>query len=129
MPGGRPDPQRVQAQASVIFAFAGETATWFSFTGTTNNAPRYGAADTFSYTTALITGLFYFRRSPPTENQRPGGQVQEASLHVAAPFPLGARDQLNWRGSAYRVDGSPWPENLGGRVQWNSPLMLANPVG
>lgn len=129
MPGGRPDPQRVQAQASVIFANAGETATWLSRTGTTPNTPRYGAADSFSYTTALLTGLFYVKRAKPTDFPRPGGLVPEASLWVASTFPIGAQDQVLWRNSAYRVDGSPWPENLGGRVQWHSPLILANPIG
>lgn len=129
MPGGRPDPQRVQAQAGNIFAYAGETATWLSFTGTTPNTPRYGAGDTFSYTTALMTGFFYVKRGRPTEGQRPGGEAQEANLYVAAPFPMGSRDRLVWRGSAFNLAGSPWPENLGGRVQWHSPLTLANPTG
>ncbi len=129
MPGGRPDPQRVQAQAQVVFANAGETAQWLTRTGTTPNAARYGVADSYSYTTALFTGLFYVKRAKPTESQRPGGLLQEASLWVSGPSALGAFDQIVWRGSAYRVNGSPWPENLGGRVQWHSPIILANPVG
>jgi hypothetical protein len=129
VPAGRPDPQRVQAQAAVIFAGAGETATLRTYLSTSAGAARYGAADTFNYRESLITGLFYVHRARPSEGQRPGGQVMDAGLFVATVAPVGARDQLIWRGSAYRADGSPWPEVLGGRTQWHTPIALSNPTG
>jgi len=58
-----------------------------------------------------------------------GGQAQDAQLMATLEVPVGARDELVWRGTAYRLDGSPSPQTIGGRVLWRSPLKYANVTG
>lgn len=130
-PGGRPDPERVRNQAQNIYAYAGQTATWMHYISSNANAPRYGIAESFNYTYQTFTGLFYARKltQGTLETQRVGGQVYEAAQYVAAPFPIQARDQIIWRGSAYRVEGVPHPESVGGNVQYHVQITLANATG
>ena len=48
---------------------------------------------------------------------RPGGKVEQGQQFIATPFPIKPADQIIWRGSAWRVEGSPYPEHIGGRAQ------------
>lgn len=130
MPGGMPDLQRVQRNAQVVFTAAGETATLRTQVSTFAGAPRFGVAEGYTYFERLITGLFYTRQfHGTTTEQRPGGQVELGQQYIAAPFPIKASDQLIWRGSAWRVEGAPFPEHIGGRAQWHSPIALAQATG
>jgi len=130
MPGGVPDYQRIQRNAAVVFTAAGETATLRTFVSGSAGVAKYGIADTFSYSDSLFTALFYTRSFHGTmDYQRPGGKTELGQQYIATPFPIKPSDQIIWRGSAWRVEGSPFPEHIGGRAQWHSPLTLANATG
>lgn len=130
MPGGIPDVTRIQRNAAVVFTGAGETATLRKQLSVSAGKPQFGIADTPNFVDSLFTALFYTRNFHGTVSyQRPGGQVELGQQYVAAPFPVAAGDQVIWRGSAWRVEGSPFPEHIGGRAQWHSPIALANATG
>lgn len=131
MPGGVPDLSRIQRNAAVVFTGAGETATLRTLVATVAGARQFGATDTYQYSESLFTGLFYMRNLQvgTTNAQRPGGQTELGQQYIATPFPVKASDQIIWRGSAWRVEGSPFPEHIGGRAQWHSPIALANATG
>ena len=85
-----------------------------------------------SYAETVITALFasdIFGAPRPQERDRAGGQAQEARLMVTTDRPVAARDEIIWRGTAYRVQGDPVPQHLGGQVQYRNPLALAGPTG
>ena len=122
-----PDADRIRRNAAVVFAGAGETATLRAYVSAGAGTPQYGVAGQFYYTTLLITGLFH--RISPAESDQPGGQTQAAQFGVTTDRQVGARDEVIWNGTAYRLDGNPTPAHLGGRVLWRSPLRLAGATG
>lgn len=128
--GGRPDFQRMQRNAGVVFAGAGEAVQVRTYVSAGAASPQYGVNAAPLYTERTLTALFAASRASegtpmPYERQGAGGQFQGAALMVTTPEPLHARDQLVWRGTAYRVAGESTPQRLGGRVMWRSPLELA----
>jgi len=123
----RPDPSRIQRQARVTIANAGETATLRQYISATPGTPRFGAGPTYNYNESLFSGVFAF--VTPKEAQAAGGMFQAGQLAVTTESQLSERDEIMWRGTAYRLDGQPIPQNLGGRVLWRSPLKLAGTNG
>lgn len=105
---------------------AGETATLRRFASISGGAPQFGVQDTNNYAPQLVTGLFTWVQ--PGETMQPGGLTQAAQLHVSLSVLMDARDEIFWRGTAYRADGQSTPVHLGGRVQYQTPLKLANAV-
>ena len=81
---------------------------------------------TQNYIALTVTGLFAFK--PAMEQLREGGQTIVNRLFVTTETAPGARDELDWRGTAYRIDGQPIPVIIGGRLQWRSPLAMAAPT-
>lgn len=128
----RPDPGRILREAQTIFAGNGETATLRAYVSGTTGAARFGVQDTFNYVSLMITGLFHsgpFGAPLSREQMLAGGVSQFNQLSVTTDSALGARDEILWRGSAYRVDGQGTPVHLGGRTQWRTPLVLAAATG
>jgi len=118
----RPDATRLQRQIRTIGDSNGETATLRAYVSGVSGTPRYGVGDTQAYMAHTITGLFGFVNAP--ESLRAGGLTIANQLYVSTETAIGPRDELDWRGTAYRVDGAPVPINLGGRLAWRSPLRL-----
>ena len=119
---GRPDAALIRRNAQVVFAGAGETATLRAYVSGVSGTPRYGVGDTQAYMAHTITGLFGFANAP--ESLQAGGLTVANQLYISTETAIGPRDELDWRGTAYRVDGAPMPMNLGGRLGWRSPLRL-----
>jgi hypothetical protein len=128
----RPDFERIRRNAAVVLGGAGETATLRRYVSGTTGARRFGGANTYHYTEQIVTGMFasnIFGAPRPTERNFAGGQVQDSQLMVTLESAVGARDELVWRGTAYRVAGDAMPEVIGGRVLWRNPLALAGQTG
>lgn len=128
----RPDFESIRRNAAVVFGGAGETAILRQYVSGTSGTPKYGVLDQHNYVSVVITGLFasnIFGAPRPTERMTPGGETQNAMLMMTTDRPLGARDELIWQGTAYRVDGAAMPEHIGGRVMYRSPLKLAGGTG
>ena len=118
----RPDATRLQRHVRTIGDSNGETATLRAYVSGVSGTPRYGVGDTQAYMAHTITGLFGFANAP--ESLQAGGLTVANQLYVSTETAIGPRDELDWRGTAYRVDGAPVPMNLGGRLGWRSPLRL-----
>ena len=129
----RPDPTRIARNARTVFGNAGETAILRSYSGNVAGIPRFGIATTNAYTQCIITAMFFYslkRGIQSQENYSPGGIYETRALNISTTYPLlNARDELIWRGTAYRVDATPMPENLGGTVQYQAPLVMSTPTG
>ena len=128
----RPDPARLERAAQVVLGNAGETALLRSFVSAAGGTPQYGVQKTLSYTQSVVTGMFRAQRfgmSVPTEAGQAGGQIMVDQLYITTLSALSPRDELIWRGTAYRLDGAPTPENIGGRGMWQSPLVLLGVTG
>ena len=119
----RPDATRFQRQVRTIGDSNGETATLRAYVSGMSGTPRYGVGDTQAYMAHTITGLFGFAHA--SERLQAGGLTVTNQLYVSTEIAIGPRDELDWRGTAYRVDGAPVSMNLGGRLAWRSPLRLA----
>lgn len=129
---GRPDFERIRRNATVVFGGAGETATLRSYVSAGDAAAHFGINAPPFYVETTITALFasdIFGAPRPQERDRAGGQAQEARLMVTTDRPVSSRDEIIWRGTAYRVQGDPVPQHLGGQVQYRNPLALAGPTG
>ena len=120
----RPDATRLQRQIRNIWDSNGETATLRAYVSGVSGTPKYGVGDTQAYVYRTVTGLFGFSNAP--ERLQAGGFTVSNQLFISTEEFIGLRDELDWRGTAYRVDGQPIPVNLGGRLAWRSPLRLAN---
>lgn len=129
MPGGRPDWEALRRNAQVVLAGAGETARLRTYVSATQGAGKFGGSNQPNYTERVVTGIISvpLTKDLPTEHDTPGGQV------IASPFlvltmdrKVGARDEVIWRGTAFRVQGQPMPEVIGERILWRNPLALAN---
>lgn len=95
-------------------------------------APQYGVNPPDFFIETLVTALFasdIFGAPRPFERDRAGGQAQEARLQVTLDRPVGARDEIIWRGTAYRVAGDAIPQHVGGQVLYRNSLTLAGPTG
>lgn len=131
---GRPDWERIGRNAGVVFAGAGETAvlrTWVSASAGAG-AAHFGVQPPDHFADSLITALFasdIFGAPRPFERDRAGGQAQEARLQVTTTQPINARDEIIWRGTAYRIAGGAIPQHLGGQVLYRNSLVLAGPTG
>src|SRR3990167_2604793 len=131
---GRPDVDRVRRGAQVVRGGAGEPALLRTCVSGGGGNAQYGAGAPLRFTERTITAMFAANVAAqgvpfPTERRLPGGEAQAANLYVSTDEPLNARDELVWRGTAYRIDGSPVPQVLGGRALWRSPLKLADGRG
>ena len=122
------DRARLVSQASHVFANAGEAATLRRFVSASVGTPKFGVATQYNYTTFTVTGLFYERRMP-VESLVGGGITTQGKLYVSLQSEISQRDEIIWRGTAYRVDGMVTPENIGGRFQWKAPLEVAGRTG
>jgi len=112
----------------MIFAGAGEAATYLHWASGTTGNPRFGVQNTDGYVEMPVTALFNLMK--PTITPTPGGWIQTNQLFVTLPFEMSPRDQIIYGGSAYRVDGNPDRETFGmGRVLYNHPLKLASITG
>ena len=128
----RPDFEYLRRNAHVVAAGAGETATLRAWVSAADGAPHFGVQVSDYYANRLITALFasdIFGAPRPFERDRPGGQAQEARVQVTTDRPLNARDELIWRGTAYRVAGDAVPQHIGGHVLYRHSLVLAGPTG
>lgn len=128
----RPDPSRINRQAAVIFRDAGETALWRRYISTSAGSPQFGVHATHNYATETITGLFHqgvSRNVMGSEFQQAGGLSLNGQLYISTDYRLDPRDEIIWRGTAYRLDGEGRPQNIGGRIQWESPLKVAGATG
>lgn len=129
MPGGRPDWEALRRNTTVVMAGAGETARLRVYVSGQPGVSKFGGGTQFFFTERVVTGVISEPRISdlPTEHDTPGGQVQAAPfLILTMDQQIGARDELIWRNSAFRVAGQPMPEVIGGRVVWRNPLSLAN---
>lgn len=129
MPGGRPDPEVLRRNAQVVFGGAGETARLRVYVSAQAGPGKFGAGNAPSYTERVVTGIVSVPRvnDLPVEHDTPGGQVQAAPLLILSlPDAVGPRDELIWRGTAFRIAGQPLPEVIGGRVLWRNLLTVAN---
>lgn len=127
----RPDFERIKRNANVVFAGAGETALLRTFVSASAGSPQYGVGDSFNYTETIVTAMFaaaLFGAPRPTEQAWPGGQTQMADLMMTTDRAIGARDEVVWRGTAYRIAGEAMPEHLGGHIMFRNPLKLASKV-
>lgn len=125
----RPDVDRVNRNFSGIQAGAGETALLRVYVSASAGVPQFGVQAGQAFRDELVTGLFTIPEGTPREYQGPGGQAQAAQLQVTLDRAVAARDELLWRGSAYRLAGPAMPTVLGGRTVWRSPLVLAAATG
>lgn len=129
----RPDPSRIARQAEmVVLANAGETALLRSFVSAAGGVAQYGVQKSNYYTPTVITGAFSVQRAGlgmAQERQAAGGLVMGERLYLTTLSALSPRDELVWRGTAYRADGAPTPQNIGGRVLWQIPLALLGVTG
>lgn len=123
----RPDPARIARNAAVIFDGAGEAATLRAYVSASAAQPKFGVGVAYTYVNIPITGLFH--RIEPRETDMPGGQTQAAQLGITTDRAVGARDEVLWLGTAYRLDGNPTPITLAGRSLWRSPLKMAGATG
>ena len=123
----RPDAEYLRRNAAVVFAGNGEAAKLRSYVSGTTGQAKFGVADTFNYIETRITGLF--ARIVPIEAGQAGGLTQATQFGVTTTQAVGARDEIIWNGTAYRLDGNPTPVTLGGRVMWRSPLRMAGATG
>lgn len=125
----RPDFERIRRNAQTVFSGNGETATLRTYVSASAGAPKYGVGEQFNYAETIITAMFasnLFGAPRPSERDWPGGQTQNADLMMTTDRAIDARDEIVWRGTAYRVAGAAMPETIGGRVMYRNPLKLAS---
>lgn len=124
----RPDFERMRRESQTIIGGAGESMTWRKWVSAAGGANQYGLQTQNFYTEFQTTGLL--KQYDPRLKSFAGGQSQEGTLYVTLPFEMGARDELIYAGSAFRVDGNADRETFGaGRVLFNHSLRLANITG
>ena len=124
----RPDFERMRHQSNMIFAGAGERATYLHFASGATGNPRFGVQNKDNYVEMPVTALF--KNMQPMIQNMAGGWTQVNQLFVVLPFEMSPRDQILYAGSAYRVDGNPDRETFGaGKVLYNHPLKLASVTG
>jgi hypothetical protein len=112
----------------MIFAGAGERATYLHFASGATGNPRFGVQNKDNYVEMPVTALF--KNMQPMIQNMAGGWTQVNQLFVVLPFEMSPRDQILYAGSAYRVDGNPDRETFGaGKVLYNHPLKLASVTG
>ena len=129
---GRPDFELVRRNGNVVFGGAGETAVLRTFVSAGAGAPQFGVNSPDYYAATLVTAMFasdIFGAPRPFERDRPGGQAQEARLQVTLDRPINARDEIIWRGTAYRVAGDSIPQHVGGQTLFRNSLTMAGPTG
>lgn len=120
----RPDWERVQRNAAIIQAGAGETATVRTWVSAGAGSPQFGVQGSDAYTTRIITAMF--SRHTPVVMQGAGGEIATSLPAVTLFEPLGLRDEIVWNGTAWRVDGAAIPTHLGGRPMYRHLLRQAN---
>lgn len=128
----RPDVERLRRNAATVFSGNGETATLRTYVSASAGAPQFGVAHGLTYNERIITAMFasnIFGAPRPNERAWPAGLTQNAELMMTTEWPVDARDEVVWRGTAYRVAGAAMPETIGGRVMYRNPLRLAAQTG
>ena len=126
------DRERIQSNARQVFQANGETAILRKYVSASAGTPKFGMGDQYQYMSAVvITALFHGHHHGgiPRERQQPGGISMAAHIYCTTVTALAQQDELIWRGTAYRMDGASTPQVLGGRVQWQNPLILAGTTG
>lgn len=122
------DRARIRNNAQLIYQNNGETAILKRYVSASNASPRFGIGTQYYYNQINITGLFAVQQQI-REAPQGGGTTTYGQLYISTPNEFSQRDEIVWRGSAYRVDGSIQPENIGGRVQYRAPIVLAARTG
>lgn len=113
MPYRNPDRTRIGQQSDTIFQHAGQTATWRAYVSASAGVSVAGFGSTPYYREQTITGLFAPLPSNP-EVQTPAGMIAADMLQVTTRERLSRRDELRWRGAAYRIESDPSPATLNG---------------
>ena len=117
-----PNTQRITRQFETVQQYAGEPVIWKQYiSSTSGNTTAYlaGGGITRSYREQWITGLL---ASPQVgearfrETQLAGGQVIAGDAVISTQQPLGAQDEIVWRGVSYRVEGANTPVHINGRL-------------
>src|SRR3989304_3387376 len=120
----RPDSEYIRRQAAVVLAGAGQTAILRTFVSAAGGSPQFGMNEAESFQQRIITGIF--RAPSAIERSMPGGFSFGADRLISTDSALASRDEITWQGVRYTVAGSAQIAYLGGRVQYRSPLKLAN---
>jgi hypothetical protein len=124
----RPDWELLRRNSEYVYAGAGECMTLRVWVSAGGGSPQYGVQAQNYYTETMLTGLL--KQYDPRLAALQGGNTQTDMLFVTLPIEMRARDELVYRGSAYRADGNADPETFGaGRVLYHTPLRLANITG
>lgn len=134
MPYRGPNTGRIGAQLAQVMSYAGETGTWRQYisasTGTASGIWA-GAGTTLYYREQVVTGLWGLPQLSPMmrEIQTPGGEIIAGDAVISTVAPLGAQDEIQWRGVTYRVNGDSLPTHLGGRVWYRTVLVRGDVTG
>lgn len=100
----------LQAQRH-LEAQVGETAVWRRFVSASTGVNVAGFGPTMYYAQIPVSALFYQDRDL-AERQEAAGQVIDGTFKVSVGVELGERDELIWRGDAYRVESESTPNRL-----------------
>ena len=125
---GRPDFCFTQRQQRDVAAWVGETATWRKWASAAGGTPAYGVQNTDYFVERTITGLFV--PMALDEQMEAGGIYMmgdvKATLIDALP---GAKDQIIWSGTNYRLVSEVVPQAILGRRAWRVLLRRAGATG
>lgn len=113
MPYRSPDQPRILVQASTVFQYAGQTATWKQYVSAATGLSVMGRGDTFYYREQTITALFA-PLPPNPETQTPAGMIAADEFQMTTTQSVGRQDEVRWRGEIYRVESDPSPATLPG---------------
>lgn len=130
-----PHLRRMRAQFDQIATWHGEVGIWRQYvSGSTGTGSAYfaGGGTTRYYREQAITALWgapRMRENRFYEVQTPAGQIMAGDAAISTLMPLGAQDELIWRGAAYHVVGDSLPLHIGGRLWYRTVLRRGDVTG
>ncbi len=94
-----------------IFRDAGQSLTWYAYSGTGSHLPEFGLGVLTTYYTSYIKGII--DRARQNEIPQVGGVTQQGFMVAMIREAIGPSDMLEFGITRYRVEGQPTPEFLG----------------
>lgn len=118
-----PDAQRIRAQTTNIFQYAGQTALWQHFVSASGGTPAAGLTNTLYFRETIITALLSNLQQP--EGATPAGMLAASRFSVITQERLERDDRLVWNGVDLRIDSDPVTSRI--TNLWVSEAVRADP--
>lgn len=125
---GRPDFKQAQRDLRQIAQYVGETATWRAYVSASAGIPAAGVGDEPCYDERTITGVF--RAALFDEVAAAGGTFYAGDvIATLLDCKPGARDEVQWSGTNYRLVSDTMPQAIHHRQSWRMVLRRGDATG